>query len=57
MEARLNPSYDSDFDPFEPMLAEPLDDTADLIGVTFASGRHESDLVSYLSRVQRLAGE
>jgi hypothetical protein len=27
------------------------------IGVTFASGTHESDLLSFLERARRLAGE
>jgi hypothetical protein len=43
-------------------LVESLDEPvtggdSDPIGVTFASGIHERDLVSYLSRMQRLAGE
>jgi hypothetical protein len=36
-------------------LDEPATDDSDPIGVTFASGIHESDMVSYLSRMQRLA--
>jgi hypothetical protein len=29
----------------------------DRIGLTFASGMHESDLLSFLERAKRLAGE
>lgn len=31
--------------------------THDPIGLTFAGGMHESDLLSYVERVRRLAGE
>lgn len=48
-----------DLDPFEPtpdeMLAESF--SADPIGVTFAGGMHESDLLSFLERAKHLAGE
>lgn len=49
----------SDLDPSEPSLDEILEvfSTADPIGVTFASGVHESDLLSFLERAQHLAGE
>jgi hypothetical protein len=48
-----------DLDPFEPtpdeMLAESF--SADPIGVTFAGGRHETDLLSFLEHAKRMAGE
>jgi hypothetical protein len=31
--------------------------TRDPIGLTFAGGMHESDLLSFVERVRRLAGE
>jgi hypothetical protein len=31
--------------------------TRDTLGVTFASGIHESDLLSFVERANRLAGE
>jgi hypothetical protein len=49
-----------DFDPIEPTPDEILAETysaSDPIGVTFASGMHESDLLSFLERAKRLAGE
>jgi hypothetical protein len=36
-------------------LDKPVTGDSDPIGVTFDSGIHESDLVFYLSRMQRLA--
>jgi len=49
----------TDLDPIEPspddMLAEDFS-AGGPIGVTFASGIHESDQVSFLERAQRLAG-
>jgi hypothetical protein len=49
-----------DFDAMEPtpdeILAETLSD-GDPIGVTFASGTHESDLFSFVERARRLAGD
>jgi len=49
-----------DLDPIEPTSDEILAETfsaGDPIGVTFASGMHESDLLSFLERAKRLAGE
>lgn len=49
-----------DLDPIEPTLDENLAEAfsaRDPIGVTFASGIHESDLLSYLEHAQRLARE
>jgi hypothetical protein len=49
-----------DLDPIEPTPDEILAETysaSDPIGVTFASGMDESDLLSFLERAQRLAGE
>ncbi len=48
-----------DFDAIEPTPDENLAEASfdgDPIGVTFASGMHESDLVSFLERARRLAG-
>ena len=39
------------------ILDEHLIDDSDPIGVTFASGIHESDLLTHLERASRLTGE
>ena len=39
------------------LLDEAESDSSDPIGVTFAGGTHESDLLTYLERASRLAGE
>ena len=48
-----------DLNPIEPTLDEMAEASSadDPIGVTFASGIHESDLLSFLERTRRLAGE
>jgi hypothetical protein len=49
-----------DLDPLEPTPDEILAETfpaGDPIGMTFASGMHESDLLSFLERAKRLSGE
>jgi hypothetical protein len=50
----------ADFDQTESVLDDVPEETAagnDPIGVTFASGVHESDLFSFLERAKYLAGE
>ena len=39
------------------ILDEDLTDDSDPISVTFASGIHESDLLTHLERASRLTGE
>jgi hypothetical protein len=49
-----------DLDRIEPELDEIPEEaflTRDPIGLTFASGIHESDLLSFVERARRLAGE
>ena len=49
-----------DLDPIEPSPDESLAEAfsaGDPIGVTFASGIHQRDLLSFLERARRLAGE
>ena len=49
-----------DFTLIEPELDPIPEETFpshDPIGLTFAGGTHESDLLSYVERVRRLAGE
>ena len=49
-----------DVDQIEPELDEIPEEaflTRDSIGLTFASGIHESDLLSFVERARRLAGE
>jgi hypothetical protein len=49
-----------DPDPIEPTPDEVQAETfsaGERIGVTFASGMHESDLLSFLERARGLAGE
>ena len=49
-----------DFDPIEPTPDEILAETfsgGDPIGMSFASGMHETDLISFLERAKHLAGE
>jgi len=47
--------------PSEFELVEPFDDDVtddgEAIGITFASGIHQGDLVTYLERASGLAGE
>lgn len=48
----------SDFDRIElDEISEEVFPTFDPIGLTFASGIHESDLLSSLERARHLAGE
>jgi hypothetical protein len=50
----------ADFDETQAVLDEIPDEIlagSDPIGVTFASGIHESDLFSFLERAKYLAGE
>lgn len=54
----MNPNLD--VDRIEPELDEIPEEafrTRDLIGLTFASGIHETDLLSFLERARRLAGD
>ena len=49
-----------DVDRIEPQLDEIPEEaflSRDPIGLTFASGIHESDLLSFVERARRLAGE
>ena len=51
----MNPAAELD-----PILDEDLTESfpgSDPIGVTFASGIHESDLLTFLERASRLGGE
>ena len=53
-------SSPDDFDQIVSVLDELPEETAtgsDPIGVTFASGMHETDLCSFLARAKGLAGD
>ena len=54
LEANMNQV--SELDVVE-ILDEDLTDDSDPISVTFASGIHESDLMTHLERASRLTGE
>jgi hypothetical protein len=57
----MNADYaDYDVDRIEPELDEVAEEafpTRDPIGLTFASGMHESDLLSFMERARCMAGE
>jgi len=54
----MNPNLDVDrIDPELDEIPEEALLTRDTIGLTFASGIHESDLLSFVERARRLAGE
>ena len=46
----------SELEPVE-ILDEDLTDDSDAIGITFAGGIHERDLLTHLERASRLTGE
>jgi hypothetical protein len=54
----MNADYaDYDVDLIEPELDEIAEEAFPTIGLTFAGGMHESDLLSFVERARRMAGE